>query len=49
MVMEIGLEADLAWCAALDATTVVPHVAAADLVLPLLRIEPWVGQAGASR
>lgn len=46
-VMEIGLAADLPWCAALDASTVVPYVAGADPAHHLLRIEPWAAMGDA--
>ena len=45
-VVEIGLMEDLAWCAALDASMVVPCVAGSDPEHHLLRIEPWPGERG---
>ncbi|HEV2239001.1 MAG TPA: 2-phosphosulfolactate phosphatase [Ktedonobacterales bacterium] len=40
-IVEVGLAADLAWCAALDASALVPYVAATDPEQPLLLIERW--------
>jgi 2-phosphosulfolactate phosphatase len=41
VVMEIGLAADLDWCAALASSAVVPFVAGSDPDHPLLLIERW--------
>jgi 2-phosphosulfolactate phosphatase len=40
-IADVGLAADLRWCAALNASAVVPHVAGADPAHHLLRIAPW--------
>jgi 2-phosphosulfolactate phosphatase len=45
-VVELGLAADLDWCAALDASTVVPFVAGTDPAHRLLLIEPWSAEVG---
>jgi 2-phosphosulfolactate phosphatase len=45
-VVELGLAADLAWCAALDASTVVPYVAGTDPERRLLLIERWAAASG---
>jgi phosphosulfolactate phosphohydrolase-like enzyme len=44
-IVELGLAADLDWCAALDTSAVVPYVAGTDPEQRLLLIEPWPVQS----